>query len=124
MRNSASRTSGSNRFKALGEVLVALARAVPTARVLEVSNQSEVQVRVSCEAHRETEAEAWLARLRPGVEPVARYQFPIAAESATAPARKQIALRVAATQLMSLMRGCGDEGGALRVEQVYDFWCG
>ena len=111
-------------FKALGEVLVALARAVPTARVLEISNQSEVQVRVSCEAHREAEAEAWLARLRPGVEPVARYQFPIAAESATAPARKQIALRVAATQLMSLMRGCGDEGGALRVEQVYDFWCG
>ena len=111
-------------FKALGEILVALARAVPTARVLEISNQSEVQVRVSCEAHREAEAEAWLARLRPGVEPVARYQFPIAAESATAPARKQIALRVAVTQLMSLMRGCGDEGGALRVEQVYDFWCG
>ena len=34
-----------------------LARAVPTARVLEISNQSEVQVRVSCEAHREAEAD-------------------------------------------------------------------
>ena len=114
-------------FKAMGEVLAQIACKVPTARVLEISNQAEVQVRVSCRAHGEAEAaaEAWIARLGPGVEVVARYQMPISGESATEPARKQIALGVAVPYLMQLLRGCSgiarDE--AVRLEQVYDYYC-
>ena len=48
-------------FKPLGEVLLNIARHVPTARVLDISGQAEVQVRVSHEAE-SAPAEAWLAR--------------------------------------------------------------
>jgi FAD/FMN-containing dehydrogenase/SAM-dependent methyltransferase len=133
-------------FKQLGEVLLNIARHVPTARVLEISGQAEVQVRVSHDAESAAAtaaAEAWLARLGAGVEVVARYAMPINGESATQAARKQIALGVGVTHLMQLLRGCSgaaessrraDEPSpppvgrwrfateAVRLEQVYDFY--
>ena len=127
-------------FRPLGEVLLNIARHVPTARVLEISGQPEVQVRVShdAESAAAAAAEAWLARLGPGVEVVARYAMPINGESAAQAARKQIALGVGVTHLMQLLRGCSGaaeslrhaRGGeppsppsAVRFEQVYDFYC-
>ena len=128
-------------------MLLSIARQIPTARVLEISGQAEIQVRVShgAEPAAEAAAEAWLARLGPSVEVVARYQMPIDGEDADKAARKQIALGVGVTLLMQLLRGCSGATGypcrarddeppplasarrstteAVRLEQVYDFYC-
>lgn len=115
-------------FKPFSDLLLNLATYIPSAQVLEISNQTDLQVRVSCDGNDEEEATAWIKSTfdEADVEIVTRYQFAISPDVAQVPGRAQLALKVAVTQLLTLLRSCGDSSqpGArvLRVEQCYDWW--
>jgi SAM-dependent methyltransferase len=115
-------------FKPFSDLLLNIATFIPSAQILEISNQTELQVRVSCEEKHQEEATAWLVREfdESEVEIVTRYQFPISPDQARVPGRVQLALKVAVTQLLVLFRACGDSAQVgprvLRVEQSYDCW--
>jgi hypothetical protein len=107
-------------FKAFSETLLNAARNIPTAQVLEISNQTEIQVRLSCEEEYVAETEAWLDTHL--IKIITRYQFPIRAETDKKVGRVNFALQVPVTRLMALLRGCGASGGGQHVvmEQVID----
>ena len=106
-------------FKILGIILAKLAAALPAARVLEVSNQKEIQVRVSTPADDERRALAMDVFSRmPGVQVVTEYQFP---QVGNEKHKHNLALQVQTYQLLTVYRQCTRLQGVY-VEQVYDFW--
>jgi SAM-dependent methyltransferase len=109
-------------FKAFSDALLNIATVIPSAQVLEISNQSEVQVRVSCREEDEAGARQWLSSAfsQAEVDVITRYQFPIGLHSASERSRVQLALKVGVTRLMTLFRGAPE--AALTVEQTYEWY--
>lgn len=102
--------------KALTTTLLALAK-VPGARVLEVSNQGHIQVRVLLRNKDEQ-----LRRLREmqGCEVMLQFSYPTDG-TPDAPGSR-VALCVTVPFLLTTIRSCQRYG--IEVQQVYDFWCG
>eukprot|EP00927_Polykrikos_kofoidii_P039712 TRINITY_DN34044_c0_g1_i1.p1 TRINITY_DN34044_c0_g1~~TRINITY_DN34044_c0_g1_i1.p1 ORF type:complete len:1636 (-),score=267.52 TRINITY_DN34044_c0_g1_i1:22-4929(-) len=116
-------------FKPLTEILKKVARRLTSARVLEISGQSEVQMRVSTDPSRNSltfhEVVAALGRIA-GCQVMFDYQFPpVGGEERMKAAdqrRTEISLCVMVPYLLHAIRCCTSM--CLEVVQVYDFWCG
>ena len=109
-------------FKAMGEVLEAIAVRKRGARVIEISGLSFVQVRVSTG---EDGGEQWFkdGRAGAGVELIGRYQFTIDNNKPDVKGRVQLAFKVNVTSLLNFIRFVtGLHKAGAKLEQVYDFW--
>ncbi len=105
-------------FKVLGIVLAKLSSALPAARVLEISNQKEVQVRVTAPDDERRAVAVDVFSCMPGVQVVLEYQYPKIGNETQ---KHNLALQVQTCQLLTVYRQCTRLQGVY-VEQVYDFW--
>ena len=99
-------------FKPMTEILLKLAE-VPDLAVLQISNQSQVQVRVKVRDELQLRA----LKAKSGCEVMFEYQFP----ATDATTEKQISLCVDVPCLLDVIRACWAEG--IQINQIYDFWC-
>ena len=108
-------------FKALGEILHRLAAACKRAEVLEISNQKEVQVRVSARVDDVEKVNGGIQRAVPGVQLRVSYQFPAARKHPGPDSVQQLAYQVPCLCLLHFLQTV-DQLPACTFEQVYDFW--
>mmetsp|Transcript_6374 Transcript_6374/g.9373 ORF Transcript_6374/g.9373 Transcript_6374/m.9373 type:complete len:1657 (-) Transcript_6374:302-5272(-) len=124
-------------FKAMGEILEKIAILFPSARVFQISNQFEVQVRVSLEhsqsgqpaieAQGQNEADLQMILLTPGVKLKMTYHYPstkkghVHTDSFHLPSKTYYCLEVHCLALLDVFRTCNSLPSH-KVEQVYDFW--
>jgi len=120
-------------FKAMGEVLMRVATRFPAARVFQISNQQEVQVRISRTHSDDTDRadandhDQDLERISalPRVERLMQYQFPNTNLSDGAAAIKRMkrhyCFQVHCLSLLDVVRTCRLLP-THEVEQIYDFW--
>jgi len=120
-------------FKAMGEILKRFAIRIPTARVLQISNQTEVQVRISGNVgvNHDKNSDKELGRIQSlgGIKYAMDYRYPNASGTANLPtdtleSRNGTAFycfHVECLALLDLFRLC-ESTPNFRVEQVYDFW--
>jgi hypothetical protein len=101
-------------FKPLTEVLLRLSE-LPELHVLQISNQSQVQVRAQLTNEQQLET----LRSRKGLELMFEYTFPV--DGSGKPPPKTVSLCVEVPYLLGVIRFCRQQG--VRVMQVYDFWC-
>jgi len=104
-------------FKPLTEILVSLAQKLEHARVLQISNMREVQVRVELPggAIQPSHLSSY-----PGVKVLFDYKYPTDG-SENEPATS-VALAVMAPFLLAAIRSCAADG--VRIVQVFDCWAG
>ena len=118
-------------FKAMGEILHKIAIRIPAARVLQISNQTEVQVRIGSNVgieDRSKDNEEELARIHSlaGVKFVMDYSFPntVGSNHTTSDAvhgKAFYCFEVNCLALLDLFRLCEMLPNHC-IEQVYDFW--
>lgn len=128
-------------FKAMGEILQKIAIRFPSARVLQISNQFEVQVRVSHDrpqseqspmaaGSQEEEYEIDMQRILSvaGVKLKMSYHYPNTkkghvhtSDPSTGPNKTYYCLEVHCLALLDVFRICNSLPNH-NVEQVYDFW--
>ena len=120
-------------FKAMGEILQKIAIRFPSARVFQISNQFEVQVRVSREisvgdSHVENETNLQKILSTAGVKLKMSYHYPSTkngqvhtVDPSTEPTKIYYSLEVHCLALLDVFRICNSLPNH-RVEQVYDFW--
>eukprot|EP00591_Stephanopyxis_turris_P015246 CAMPEP_0195541584 /NCGR_PEP_ID=MMETSP0794_2-20130614/51160_1 /TAXON_ID=515487 /ORGANISM="Stephanopyxis turris, Strain CCMP 815" /LENGTH=1794 /DNA_ID=CAMNT_0040675687 /DNA_START=95 /DNA_END=5479 /DNA_ORIENTATION=+ len=125
-------------FKAMGEILEKIAIRFPSARVFQISNQCEVQVRISLDRSGIAEDSISAAKVQherdlqrllsvAGVEQKMHYQYPNThrsspSEAATSDNMKTYyCLEVHCLALLDVFRICSTLSNH-KVEQVYDFW--
>lgn len=105
-------------FKPMTEVILNIADRVPTARILQISNNDEVQVRVSVEPAEKERSIRAIEEL-PGTDVMFDYKFPTDGKQAV-PSRTQISLCVQIPYLLNTVRCLRKKG--VEVEQIYDWW--
>jgi len=121
-------------FKEMGEILERIALSFATSRVFQISNQKEVQVRVSLDTDEASRTSVEtndidLQRLLsvPGVQRMMDYQFPNTNRGQTSEAdpsthtKTFYCLQVDCLALLDVFRICSLLPNH-KVEQVYDFW--
>jgi len=113
-------------FKKMTEVIENIAIRVPLARILQISNNNEVQVRVSVPAimspsgvAAENEGVIRQIEALPGVERMFDYKFPTDGDE-NKPSDTQISLCVKMPYLLSAIRRL--QTMSAKVEQIYDWW--
>uniref|UniRef100_A0A7S1WKE8 Uncharacterized protein n=1 Tax=Alexandrium catenella TaxID=2925 RepID=A0A7S1WKE8_ALECA len=102
-------------LKALTGALLALAR-VPSLRVLEVSNQRHIQVRVRLQ---EPAAQLQQLKVMKGCQVMLQFEYP--SNGTADPPGTVVALCVTVPYLLSMIRACARHG--IEVQQIFDFWC-
>jgi len=120
-------------FKAMGEILHKIAIRIPAARVLQISNQTEVQVRIVRIEDRSKDSEEEFARILSlaGVKFVMDYSFPStigsndttdnSSQLSRGHGRAFYSFEVNCLALLDLFRLCEMLPNHC-IEQVYDFW--
>mmetsp|Transcript_32724 Transcript_32724/g.59074 ORF Transcript_32724/g.59074 Transcript_32724/m.59074 type:complete len:251 (+) Transcript_32724:2783-3535(+) len=126
-------------FKAMGDVLIRIAKRFPAARVFQISNQQEVQVRVSrtfsgdMDSVDVGEHDQDLERITalPRVERLMEYQFPNTFGSGDQSStdgttemkqmKRYYCFQVHCVSLLDVIRTCSLLPSH-EVEQIYDFW--
>ena len=125
-------------FKAMGEIIRKFAIRFPSARIFQISNQPEVQVRISLDRSSTSEGSSVEADIKykeqlqillsvAGVKEKAHYQYPNThrsnpSEAATNDKTKVFyCLEVHCLALLDVFRIC-ETLSNFQVEQVYDFW--
>lgn len=103
-------------FKPLTDIIVHIAVAVPAARILEISNQSRVQVKVFC---RDFDRQVKFLRTVPGCEVMFNFSYPV--DGTALEAGTTASLCVLVPYLLSTIRACQKAG--VEVQQIYDFYC-
>ncbi|CAE8659898.1 unnamed protein product [Polarella glacialis] len=103
-------------FRALTEVLCLVAKALPHARVLEISNQRHVQMRVELRDHEPQLRQ--LAALT-GCEVMFKFKYPT--DGSCQPPTTSVSLCIAVPYLLATIRFCNRIG--VEVRQVFDFYC-
>ena len=104
-------------FKTMGEILVQIGECLPSARILQISNQKVVQV--SLEMSRENSIQCLVREIdsMEGLQVMFHYQYP--QESSLT----HLSVKVQVSSLLTLTRfvaQCND----VRIKQIYDFWSG
>ena len=122
-------------FKSMGEILEKIAIRFPSARIFQISNQFEVQVRLSLDAsgisaaNEQHEADLQKILSMAGVEQKMNFQYPNTRKghvhtSELAPSgqvKTYYCLEVHCLALLDVFRICSTLSNH-KVEQVYDFW--
>jgi len=110
-------------FKPLTEVLLKIAKKLPEARVLEISNLQVIQAKVilprSCDS--EQAEEVLLAKLKAinGCTVMFSFRYPVDGTPAARPPLS-VSLRVSTLALIQTIQVCWSLD--IEVRQIYDFW--
>jgi len=105
-------------FKGLGEVLQTIATKVPSARLIEISNQKEINVRVLLRERSQIEE----IKKLPGARVMLDYKFPT--DGSEKPPGMNLSVEVQVPMLLEFMRQCTRMKPLVHVQQIYDFWGG
>jgi hypothetical protein len=122
-------------FKAMGEILEKIAIRFPSARVFQISNQYEVQVRVSSDPSRSSpstpnekhESDLQTLLSIAGVERKMDFQYPstrrghVHTSNQNYQTTTNLCLEVHCLALLDLFRFCNSHSN-FQVDQVFDFW--
>eukprot|EP00566_Odontella_aurita_P001921 CAMPEP_0113531096 /NCGR_PEP_ID=MMETSP0015_2-20120614/3308_1 /TAXON_ID=2838 /ORGANISM="Odontella" /LENGTH=1747 /DNA_ID=CAMNT_0000429897 /DNA_START=442 /DNA_END=5685 /DNA_ORIENTATION=- /assembly_acc=CAM_ASM_000160 len=124
-------------FKSMGEILIKIGECLPSARLLQISNQKVVQTRLVVEFGESIKTEtneAFVQRLvsrinsLEGLQVVFQYCYPMDNQSLREAGELEartvhLAVKVFVPYLLDLVRVVADDE-QVKVSQVYDFWSG
>jgi len=105
-------------FKGLGEVVKNISGKVPSARLIEISNQKEINVRVLVREARQIDQ----IKGHPGVRVMLDYKFPT--DGTEQPPDTNVSVEVQVPLLLEFIRECARMRPEVSIEQIYDFWRG
>jgi len=104
-------------FKPLTEILKKMAAQKTQLRVLEISHQRHIQVRVGL---RNRDTDLQMLNMLPGCEVMFDYKYPV--DGTEDDPCTMVSLCVSVPYVLSVLRACAGEG-SIEVYQIYDFYC-
>jgi len=116
-------------FKTMGEVLVKLGEHIPSAMILQISNQTVVQVLLQVNGTNVVESFVTRINSVEGLQVMFQYQFPMDSQLH----REQgefltptvnVSVKAQVTSLLVLTRLVAQLDERVEVKQIYDFWSG